>query len=148
MKQDLRQTFFMEMGKLFYDARNYLDEALEVFQLTRPEWLVLALLRTHSQGISQSFARSYVGVEVSYFSKVLNRLEDKQLIIKSIDPNDKRNRIIQTNPNSSETLNQIFTIIHDLNETILADLSDQEIQGMCQSFNKVERRLKALLLTN
>ena len=127
---DRKQTLFLEMGALFHEARQYLDGQFKAFNLTRLEWLTLALLRTHKGEINQAFAKAYLGIEISYFTKILNQLEKKGFIIRKIDPHDRRNRIITLNPTAAGKLRKIFAIIHSLNETMLSELNKEQIQTM------------------
>lgn len=104
--------------------------------------LILALLRTHQNKISQRYAKTYLGLETSYFSKVLNSLEEKGFIIRAIDPNDRRNRIISVNPKSSRQIKRIFAILYELNETIQSELTDKQIKDLHQSLAKIGKQLE------
>ncbi|GAG85643.1 unnamed protein product [marine sediment metagenome] len=141
---DLKQSLFLVMGSLSHETRQYLDEQFRQFDLTRPEWLILALLRAHKDGISQSYARSYVGVETSYLTKVLNRLEEKNFIVREIDLNNRRNRIIKINPKSLKTIKKIFAIIDSLNEEIQRDLNEKQMRDLYKSLATIGKRLKII----
>lgn len=129
------------MGGLFHVARQYLDQQFKAFGLSRPEWLILALLRVHEGKISQAYAKTYIGLEISYFTKTLNRLEKNGYIYREIDPNDRRNRIIKLNSNAPKSLKKIFNIIYELNEKILSDLNKKEIANLHDYMERISKKL-------
>lgn len=145
MKTALRQNTFMMMGSLFHNARQYLDQQFKPYGLSRNEWLVLALLRLSDNALSQNFAKSHLAIENSYFTKVLNALEEKQFIVREIDPQDRRNRIIKVNPASAHKVQAIFTIIHDLNIAIQQDLNEAELTALHHALTSIDKRLSALI---
>ena len=140
---DLKQTLFIVMGSLFHDSRQYLDEQFKQYDLTRNEWLILALLRVNPDGITQNYAKSYIGVENSYFTKMLNKLENKGFVIREINRDDRRNRIIKINPKLSTKTKKIFKTIFDLHNEIQKDLNKKQMQALHDAFNCISNRLKA-----
>ena len=142
LPEDLKQNLFVVMGSLFHDARNYLDKQFKTYGLTRPEWLIIALLRVNPQGLSQAFAKSYIGLETSYFTKVLNNLEEKGFIQRQIDPQDRRNRIIKLNPKSTQQTKKMFKVISDLNTTIQSDLNQQQLQELHSALASIAKQLE------
>lgn len=117
----------LSMGALFNKARLYLDGQFKTLGLTRPEWLILALLSDQRSGVSQLTAKAVVAVENSYFTKVLNQLEDKGYIIREIDPADRRNRLIKPNPKFQQKLETAFKILRDFNNTIEFNISAEQM---------------------
>ena len=136
---ELKQTSFFVMGNLFHDVRQYLDQQFKKYDLTRSEWLILAMLRINKEGLSQAFAKSYVGLEASYFTKILNELEEKGYIIREIDPNDRRNRIIKVNPKSSRKIKKFFKLIYDFTNAIHHNLSEKQMLELHKSLNIIAK---------
>lgn len=141
---DLKQMLFTDMGTLLHESRKYLDEQFKAFDLTRNEWIILALLRVNPNGISQQYAKSYIGIENSYFTKLLNKLESKQFIIRTKCPDDRRNKIITIHPKSLTKAKKIFQIITDHNDEIHMDLSKKELQIIHDALNCITNRLTAI----
>lgn len=141
---DLKQMLFTVMGTLLHESRKYLDAQFKVFDLTRNEWIILALLRVNPDGVSQHYAKSYIGIENSYFTKLLNKLESKQFIIRTKCPDDRRNKIITLHPKSLTKTKQIFQIIEDHNAEIHMDLNKKELQTIHDALNGITNRLNAI----
>ena len=131
---DQRQTLFLVMGNLFHKARNHLDSQFKEFDLSRNEWLIIALLRTHPEGLSQSYTKTYLGIEISYLTKVLNKLENKGLILREVDSENRRNRIIKKNKQAKSDLVKMFKIIEKLNRQILKKITDDELNKIHKLF--------------
>jgi DNA-binding MarR family transcriptional regulator len=141
MTLDLKQTVFIEMAIIINTARNHLDEKFKAFDLSRPAWLALGLLRSMPDGVSQSYVKSYLSVETSYLSKILNVLENRNLIVREIDKNDRRNRIIKASNEQPEEINKIFQVIDDLNESIGIDLTQSDLKHMHACLDKIKNKL-------
>lgn len=139
---DLKQNLFVTMGGLFHDARRLLDEKFKIYDLSRNEWLLLALLRMQPEGIEQSYAKTYIGVETSYFTKILNKLEQRDFIVRHVSPDNRRNRIITVNPKAPASLKKIFKAIHDLNASIQNDLSERQLQQLYKAFDLIDNQLQ------
>ena len=138
-------NIFLAMGNIFHDTRQYCDGLFKAYGLSRNEWLTLAILRNHPQGVSQKFVKSYLGMEPSYFSKMLNSLEEKDFILRETDKNDRRNRIITLNPASKDKTKKIFAIIHDLNKTIQRDLRQTQLDELYASLEQITNRLNTVI---
>lgn len=138
---DLKQTIFLEMAVIINTARNHLDDKFKAFDLSRQEWLILGLLRAMPDGVSQSYVKAYLSVETSYLSKILNQLETRNLIVRKIDNNDRRNRIIHADKNQPKNLIQLFHVIEAFNESIGIDLTASDLMHMQTSLDKIKHRL-------
>lgn len=139
---DLKQSLFTVMGKLLHESRKYLDEQFKHFDLTRNEWVILALLRVNPEGLSQNYAKSYLGIENSYFTKILKKLESKKYIIRTICFKDKRNKIISIHPDSVKQVKNIFKIIIDHNKEIHMDLNVKQLKTIYDGLNCIAKRLE------
>lgn len=140
-----KQNLFVAMGNIFHDSRRYSDEQFKSLNLSRPEWLVLAILRTRPDGVNQRFVKHYLGMEKSYFSKLLNGLEDKGYIIREIDTQDRRNRIIKLNKKMKKQAEIVFDGIYELNEAIQKDFSEEEIKTLYKLFERMDNNLHTFI---
>ena len=133
-----KQQLFGYLGSIFHDSRKILDAEFKKLGLSRPEWLVLAMLRHYPDTLTQSYALHYTGVEKSYFTKVLNSIEEKGYIIREIDPANRRNRIIKANPKSKKIIQQAFDIIETLVDNIQRSLDDSELKTLHKLLAKIQ----------
>ena len=147
-ENNLKQSLFLSMGNIFNMIRQYLDQRFKPYGLARAEWVMLAVLRVYPTGIDQHEARSHVGVEKSYFTKVLNILESRQFIIREVDLNDRRNRILKANPKAPRELKEIFQIMYEVTNDIQQDLNEQELNALHHAFERILIRLGDYQPTN
>lgn len=141
MQLSTKQMLFGVMGDVFHGTRKILDEIFKKMGLSRPEWLLLAMLRLQPNGLAQSEGMTYVGVEKSYFSKVLNQLEEKGYITREIDSRNRRNRIIKSNVQNKNQVNKVFKIIYDYTDAIQIDISEEESKAMQSILLKIQSRV-------
>lgn len=142
MTKNLTQNFPYAIGSLLRDARRHNDEQFKSFGLSRYEWLILAMLHKHDGLINQNAIKEYVGIEISYLTKILDKLEAKEFITKEIDPDDRRNRLIKVNPKACPTLRKIYQKLDDFNNSILTDLNEKEKLALFNALEKIHQRVK------
>lgn len=138
----LIQNLPYALGSLLRDMRRHNDEQFKSFDLTRYEWLILALLHHNNNQINQNAIKEYVGIDISYLTKVLDKLEEQKYITKEIDPEDRRNRLIKVNPKACPTLRKIYQKLDDFNASILVDLTEKEKLTLFDILGKIHQRVK------
>ena len=143
MQKTDKQNLFDLMGKIFHNTRQHLDAEFKRVGLSRPAWLVLAMLRLNPDHLTQAHAKNYVGVENSYFTKILNQLEANGYIIREIDPENRRQRLIKANPKAGKKLQRAFQLIHDITEAVQVDLTDKQISTLYKALSQIQSRAKA-----
>ncbi len=136
-----KQQLFISMGDIFNKTRQYLDNQFKVYDLNRPAWLILAILRVHPQGISQLVAQSHVGIETSYFTKTLNKLEERNFVIREIDKNDRRNRILKLNPKQPLALQKILATIAHVTQQAQLGINQKQLEQFYQTLNLIEKNI-------
>ena len=140
MQKPNKQQLFELMGQIFHNTRQYLDAEFKKVGLSRPAWLVLAMLRLNPDHLTQSHAKNYVGVENSYFTKILNQLEETGYIIREINPENRRERLIKANPKAGKKLQKAFQLIHDVTEGVQVDLNDKQVSTLYKSLLQIQFR--------
>lgn len=125
------------IGNIRRDSRILTDHLLKEFNLTRYEWLVLACLKHAPELSSQRYIREYIGIDDSYLTKVLDKLEARHYIIKTISPKDRRLRLIQVNPKQKKEIKKIFAKLDKINDIVLSALPSKEQKLLIQSLQKI-----------
>lgn len=123
--------------------RAYYDIAFRKFDLTRYEWLVLALLNRNEGTINQSAIKEHIGIDTSYLTKVLDKLVEKQFIVRDVDPEDRRNRIVKLSDNPPEAVKEIHQILEKFGYEIVSEgFSEQEYADLVQGLHRVSDNIK------
>jgi DNA-binding MarR family transcriptional regulator len=139
----LEESISYIMSTLLRDMRAYYDIAFRKFDLTRYEWLVLALLNRNEGTINQSAIKEHIGIDTSYLTKVLDKLVEKQFIVRDVDPEDRRNRIVKLSDNPPEAVKEIHQILEKFGYEIVSEgFSEQEYADLVQGLHRVSDNIK------
>lgn len=124
---DPRKNIGYQLGSALRDIRCKMDKRQEKFGFTRYEWLVVGiLLKADSGCLSQYELRTYIGIEDSYLTKVLDKLIDKKIIKKVICNKDRRHRILTIDRAAEPLIGKVVKEIMEGNESYLDGFSEAE----------------------
>ena len=130
------------IGSLQLNARHLLDKKLQRYELTHYEWMTFLLLEANNRSIVQSELKAYLGIDDSYLSKMLDKLELKAFVTRSINQNDRRSRLINLAPSAQQLSSAIFQSASEFNEGLLKVLSPEERTQLFSLLNKVHTGIK------
>ncbi|MDF2529276.1 MAG: hypothetical protein K0Q57_156 [Gammaproteobacteria bacterium] len=137
----MKRILLYVIGNLLQDCKQLLDKKLHSLGLTRHEWLTLLLLKINKGSLSQSDIRAYTGIEDSYLTKVLDKLEKKHFITRKINLNDRRSRLVKLAKASKQLTEEVLNSAMQSNETLLTELNARERRQLFQLLNKIQRPL-------
>lgn len=138
----MKRLLTYTIGSLQRDARQLMDNAMQPYELSRYEWLTMLILKIQNGTASQSILKEYMGIDDSYLSKVLDKLEQKDLIQRAIDPNDRRSRLIEISSNGTSISENIFSSAMKINDSMLCVLSMDEREQLYTLLHKVHDSLQ------
>ena len=98
--------------------RRHFDERARLIGVTRPQWQVLAMLR-RNPGINQGGVADILEVEPITVARMIDRLQEAELVERRADPADRRAWRLFLTPRGDTLLDQMLP--HS-NETIAAAL--------------------------
>jgi len=130
-----------KIGSLLRDIRKLTDAQLLDFQLTRHEWLIIAYLVINNYSAAQSKIREYLGIDQSHLTKVLDKLEKREILQKAIAKEDRRIRIVTVHPDSKKIVDNIFKTLNAMNRDIITCLSPKEEVHLFSLLTKVQENL-------
>lgn len=139
----LNENLACVLGALLRDIRQHLDQKFKPYELTRYEWLTLAKLRCENQ-ISQSILKDYMGIDTSYITKVIDKLEEKGYVTREIDPNDRRNRIIKLKTKTAPNLKNIFKILEEFNTEVQEEVNIKQLTDLYTTLNAMRQKVVSL----
>lgn len=98
---------------------------LEKYDVTPIQYAVLNCISSLEFHNTKDIA-SYLSLENSTMSGVIDRMEKKDLLRKEIDANDRRYITIYLTKKSEEMISDIFKTVEDVNTEILSMFNDSE----------------------
>ena len=98
----------------------------ELGQLVTPvQYAILRTLREHP-GIDQVSLAGLVAMDTSTAASVATRLEEKGLLTRNVDPNNRRQRALRLSEKGSALLNQVESGIDRLHQRLFNGFSPEE----------------------
>jgi DNA-binding MarR family transcriptional regulator len=106
-------------------VRSRLDAALGPSELRQRQLVALSYLRDHGPARQQALAQSLC-MDASSLVCLLNDLEDRDLIARRRDREDRRRGILELTDHGRDALAQIDAALAEIDAEILADLDESE----------------------
>ena len=106
-------------------VRSRLDAALGPSELRQRQLVALSYLRDHGPARQQALAQSLC-MDASSLVCLLNDLEDRDLIARRRDREDRRRGILELTDHGREALAESDAVLAEIDDEILADLDDAE----------------------
>jgi DNA-binding MarR family transcriptional regulator len=114
-------VLFVQLGRT---ARRWFGAALAPLELKPPQ--VGALHQLRSGPMSQQALGDALDIDASNLVAILNDLEDKRLITRRRDPDDRRRHIVEITETGVERLADVGIIVADVEERLVAALDDEQ----------------------
>lgn len=147
MTQTDRDAFGFLFVTLARRWRRVLDHELSASGLSDASWSPLIHLAMAGDGISQTELAARVGLDASSLVRLLDRLADRDLIERRVDPADRRARRIHLTPRAGAEIARIRAGLTRIETEMLADLDDAELAAIVAGLGRIGARMDALLHT-
>lgn len=117
-------------------VRNCLEVALQQFDLTSNQYLMLLRLNYHGAQSSAQFARA-VGVRPQSITDIIGPLERKGLIQRQENPENRRILLITLTTKGQQLMVRAGKVTIQLDRELLADLDAHEISVLRKALEKI-----------
>ena len=141
-RSDLNESF---TGRLNLIARRYrtrLNEQLRRIGQTQSRWDALFWISVSDEGATQSELAERIGVEGPTLVRMLNRLEQEDLVERRSAESDRRAKTIRMKPAAERALAKIADLSGPFRDDMLSDVSDEELRTCLQVLEKIMSRLE------
>lgn len=119
------------------------NKHLQKYNLTQSQMDVLVYLKHHEDSIiTQRDLEAGLRLKNPTITGILNRLEDKNLITREINLNDRRSKIIKMTDKSKTILEENYIHLEELESYIFKDFSEEEKEELVVLLDKVLDHLK------
>lgn len=95
------------------------------FDLTSVQFAALDAI-SEQTGIDQANLAATIGFDRATIGGVVDRLEQKGLMLRTVSPNDRRARVLQLTDDGQELLASCSPVVQSLQDEILGPLTKQE----------------------
>ena len=117
--KDHQDSLTFLLNKVVKKIHVLVKSKLEQYGINRGQPPVLFILKNHN-GIPQKDIAEKLHITKATLTKIIQRMEKNDLIIKKIDPDDKRNTRIYLSDKALEIQKEIEHIYHEIEQKIVA----------------------------
>ncbi len=130
-------TLMAQVSRLM---RRAFDEKARSIGVTRPQWQVLVLLRTN-EGINQGGLAELLEVEPITLGRMVDRLQDAQLVERRPDPADRRAWRLFLSAKAQELLQQLRPLAEEMLEAALDGVAPDQRDNLAETMRKMQSNL-------
>lgn len=120
--------------------RRSFDARARQIGVTRPQWRVLSVLRRF-EGINQGGLAELIEVEPITVCRMVDRLQEAQLVERRPDPDDRRSWLLFLTPKALELLGQLRPLAEEMLDEALEGVSPNDRAILTTSLDKMRRNL-------
>ncbi len=113
------------LKRTYITMRNAFDEELSDYNLSTSQFEILGYLY-HSDGMEQKQLQICTGVRAATLTGLLDKLEDRGLIIREVADYDARAKIVRMTPQGDAFFAQLFDVMHQFEDRMMAGFSPAE----------------------
>lgn len=143
-ENNTRSQFGMTFSMLSRRWQSLMHTKLSEAGLTSTTWIPLVHLNEFPQGIVQKELASRIGVDTSSLVRVLDILTREGLVGRKPDATDGRAKLVCLTEYGKLRLSDILSELYTWESSVLAALSDEEVNIMSSLFCKINTRLSEL----
>ena len=120
--------------------RNNIDRLLKPFDLTREQLHVLKNL-DRQQGRTQREIGSATGKSAANTTRILDRLEKKNLIVRRENPDDRRSQLVLLTVEGADLSKEMSRLLEALSTRIEENIDNQDMAVVVRVLGRIEANL-------
>lgn len=130
-------TMLAQVSRLL---RRRFDESARGIGVTRPQWQVLTLLK-RNEGINQGGLAELLEVEPITLGRMIDRLQDAELVVRRADPSDRRAWRLHVTERGEELIEQLHPCARETVAVALEGVSDAEQEQLKAILDRMRTNL-------
>lgn len=128
------------MGQVSRLLRRSFDERARSMGVTRPQWQVLSLLARH-EGINQGGLAELLEVEPITLGRMIDRLQEAQLVERRNDPSDRRAWRLHLKPRGEDLIERMKPLARETLAIAVDGLGEAEQRALLESLDRMRANL-------
>jgi DNA-binding MarR family transcriptional regulator len=125
------------INKASKQLKNKLDKALKEFDITAAQFSVIIQIHSSEQPITAAEVAERLGSDRPTISGIINRLEQKGIVIKIYNPEDKRSSYLEIYKDANKLVDEVKTISDELTIDIFSIYSKEEAKQLTEMIRKL-----------
>lgn len=130
-------TMLAQVARLL---RRRFDERARGIGVTRPQWQVLTLLK-RNEGINQGGLAELLEVEPITLGRMIDRLQDADLVVRRADPNDRRAWRLHVTERGEDLIEQLRPFSRETFAVALEGIGDEDQRQLMATLDRMRSNL-------
>lgn len=118
------------------NINTHIRDCFRDMEITYQQYLVLKIISEAEDGVNNAYIKERIIDRDSDVSRLLARLQQLDLVKKSINASDKRHSEIRLTPKGEQTFNEVNTRIYSVDE-VFFNLSSKEVKELNALLDKI-----------
>lgn len=136
----LDKSIGMYMNHINRKVLRFLSLNLKKFNITTEQWSVLLHL-VEEDGINQKQLAKKVDKDQATLVRILDILEQKELIVRKKSPEDRRSFLVHSTLKGKQLKNEVYPFIESIFERITNGIPDEQLNLFIDTLNKMEKNI-------
>jgi len=128
------------LGQVARLLRRRFDERARGIGVTRPQWQVLTLLK-RNEGINQGGLAELLEVEPITLGRMIDRLQDADLVVRRADPNDRRAWRLHVTERGEDLIEQLRPFSLETFALALEGIGEDEQRQLMATLDRMRSNL-------
>jgi|SRR5690554_3045268 len=133
----MRDQFSFAVARVTRRWRKMLDERLKDLGVTQARWSTMVYLEQGGEGLTQRELASLMAIENPTLVRLLDSLEQQELIERRLCPNDRRARRLFLTEPGRKFMTDLTARAEKLRDAMLEGISDKDIECTVKVFRKI-----------
>ena len=133
----MRDEFPFAVARVTRRWRKLLDERLKDLGVTQARWTTMVYLEQGGEGLTQRELAGLMAIENPTLVRLLDSLEEQNLIERRPCPRDRRARRLHLTENGRSFMNELTARADRLREEMLEGISDKDIEMALGVFHRI-----------
>lgn len=132
-----REDFIFKLFRARNKMRFELDAVFKPLGVTDATWRVLFFLYKTTEDIMQKDLAHELGIEGPTLVRLLDKLEQQNLIIRKPAAHDRRGKTVHLADSAEPVISQLLDIAAATRKRVLADISDEDLEICVSVFDRI-----------
>jgi MarR family transcriptional regulator for hemolysin len=133
-------SFMRDVSLITRRMRIYAERSMAHRGLGFPEQVVIMHLAAHGRSNQEQVARQF-GIDKGAIAKTAVKLEEKGLITRTVNPQNKREKLMELTPAANDVVADMQRALADMAATMFSGMSADEVARLTQALSRVAANL-------
>jgi len=141
MRRPLKRELTFQLVETARLMRTFVDQRARQRGTTRAQWGVLARLRRH-EGLNQAALAELLDLQPISLARLIDRLEQQQLVRRGPDPADRRAHLLTLTPEGRDLVDELDSLRGEIAAEMLDGIDEDAVVTTLATLAAIRERIK------